>query len=99
VLAGLGRLWRGDLPLHDAFWTWGLLVALPINLSTSFAFLWLISIDRPLEALVIGNIPSVPYNLVWAVGMWRSAAQLETPWVQSLARAATVVAALVLSVT
>jgi hypothetical protein len=71
----------------------------PINLVTTVAFWWLISIDRPIEALVIGNIPSVPFNVFCAVGIWRSAAQLADPLGRATARVATVIAAVLLSVT
>jgi hypothetical protein len=99
VIAALLRLWRGDLPLPDAIVTWGVLVALPINVVTTVAFWWLISIDRPIAALLIGNIPAVPFNIFCGVGIWRAATQVESPTLRGLVRAATVLAAIALSVT
>jgi hypothetical protein len=99
LLRALKQLWRGELPLGDAIVTWGILVAVPINVVTTVLFWWLISIDRPIAALVIGNIPSVPFNIFCAVGIWRSAARITDPFWRATLRAITVVAAAVLSVT
>jgi len=99
VTAALLRLWRGDLPLSEAIWVWGILVALPINILTSLAFLWLMTLDLPWAALIIGNVPSIPYNIVCAVGIWRAARQIPDPARRTALRALTVAAASVLSVT
>lgn len=99
MIAAFVRLWRGQLPLSEAIWTWGVLVALPINALTSIAFLWLITLDQPWPALIIGNVPSIPLNVVCAVGIWRAARQVADPTRRALLRAATLVAAAVLSVT
>lgn len=69
----LRAFWRGDLPLAQTFWTWTVTVGLLVNLSTTIAFLMLISLDRPWVALVAGYALSVPYNIMAVVGTWRSA--------------------------
>ncbi|HEV7263540.1 MAG TPA: hypothetical protein VGN83_01270 [Falsiroseomonas sp.] len=94
------RLWKGELPLATAFWNWAVLAGLPINLTTSILFLVLISADRPVAALVVGYAFSVPYNILVATGVWRSAARYEGDrrWADA-ARFVTVIGMLVLSLT
>ncbi|NKX44811.1 hypothetical protein [Roseicyclus persicicus] len=96
----LMALWRGDLSLGEAFWTWAVLGALVVNVTTSVAFLALVSADRPWLALAAGYALSVPYNLVVLVGVWRAAARDEGPalWAD-LARVASLVLFAVLSLT
>lgn len=96
----LRSLWLGELPLDEAFWTWAITIGLLVNLTTSALFLVLITADRPWAALLVGYAPSVPYNAVALVGVWRSAARYPGPAVHAdLARIATAVAMLLLSVT
>lgn len=92
------RLWRGELPLADVFWNWAVLGGLIVNGATSALFLVLIMADRPVEALIAGYVPSLPYNLVVAVGVWRSAARYKgnRQWAQ-LARITTLVGMILLS--
>ena len=71
----LRSLWLGELPLDEAFWTWAITVGLLVNLATSTLFLTLVTADRPWTALVVGYGPSVPYNALAVVGVWRSAAR------------------------
>lgn len=71
----LGRLWRGEIPVHDAFWTWAVAIAFVVNVGTTIACYLLAIADRPLAALAVGYLPSVPYNIVAGVGAWRSAGQ------------------------
>lgn len=94
------QLWRGDLPLGDAFWTWAVTGGLLVNLSTSLMFVWLITADRPVAALLIGYGLSLPYNALATVGVWRSAARHEGPVLQAdFARGAVLVVMAGLSVT
>lgn len=88
----IGALWRGDLPLGDAFWSWAVLGGLLVNLSTSLGFLWLITLDLPLLALGVGYGLSLPFNFVATMGVWRSAARHVGPAIQAdLARIAVLV--------
>jgi hypothetical protein len=94
------RLWRGELPLNEAFWTWAVTVGLVVNLSTSLGFLLLIAQDRPVAALLVGYLVSVPYNILAAVGVWRAAARYRgPPGLAQAARIAVVVGMTVLSLT
>ena len=67
------RLWRGELPLAQAFWTWAVLGALLVNGTTSLGFLALLAQGWTWTALLVGYGLSVPYNLVTLVGVWRAA--------------------------
>jgi len=93
-------LWSGELPLDEAFWTWAIGIGLLVNLTSSVLFLALITIDRPWTALFVGYALSVPYNVLAGVGVWRSAARYQGPASHAdLARIATVIVMLLLSVT
>ncbi|MCB4823806.1 hypothetical protein [Roseicella aerolata] len=100
TMSALMRVWRGELPLPTAFWNWAVAGGLAVNLTTSLAFLVLITQDSPLAALIVGYGLSVPYNIVATVGVWRAAGRYAGPphWAQA-ARVATVVGMGVLSVT
>lgn len=75
----LKSLWRGDIELSDAFWTWVVLGGLLVNVTTSILFLVLITLDLPWLALAVGYGLSVPYNVVALVGVWRAAARYQGP--------------------
>lgn len=93
-------LWRGNLPLGEAFWTWVVLGGLLVNISTSIAFLALITADLPWAALIFGYGFSLPYNVVAVVGVWRSTARHEGPKLHAdLACAASLILMIVLSLT
>ena len=95
----LRALWSGELPLGEAFWTFAIGIGLLVNLTTTALFLALITVDRPWAALIVGHVLSVPYNVVAAVGVWRSASRYQGAAVlAALARIVTVVTMLVLSV-
>lgn len=69
------RLWRGEMPLAEAFWTWAVLVGLLVNVSTSILFLWLVMAEQPAVLLAAAYLGPIPYNIVAAAGVWRSAAR------------------------
>ena len=73
----LRRLWSGELPLGEAFWTYAVAGGLVVNLVTSLAFLFLVMADWLLAALVVGYGFSVPYNVAALVGVWRAAERHE----------------------
>lgn len=79
LMEKLTSLWRGDLSLGEAVWTWAVLGGLLVNVTTSIAFLVLLSMDQPWPALIVGYGCSVPYNVVVVVGVWRSAARYNPP--------------------
>jgi hypothetical protein len=76
-------LWRGDLPLGDAFWNWAVLGGLVVNVSTSLIFLWLITLDLPIPALLVGYGLSLPFNALATVGVWRAATRHDGPVIQA----------------
>jgi hypothetical protein len=71
----IGKVWRGEVSLAEAFWGWAVLGALLVNLFTSALFLMLVSRELTLAAFVAGYAISIPYNLLAAVGVWRAAAR------------------------
>jgi hypothetical protein len=90
----------GELPLGEAFWTWAISVGLLVNLTTSVLFLAMITVDRPWAALLVGYAPSVPYNILAVVGVWRSAARYQgLAGHAELARVFTLIVMLLLTVT
>jgi hypothetical protein len=96
----LRALWSGDLPLGEAFWTYAVVVALAVNVSTTLAFLALISANRPIAALFVGYALSVPYNVAALVGVWRSAAHYPGARLHAdLARIVSLVGLVLLSLT
>ena len=96
----VNRLWRGEVPLPDAFWNWAVIGGLIVNIASSILFLYLVTADRPIAALIAGYAPSIPYNVLVTVGVWRSAERYEgeRQWAD-LARLVTVVGMVLLSVT
>jgi len=74
-MSGLRRLWRGELPLAEAFWIWAICVGVTINLASLLVALILVTEDRALLGLIAGHAVSLPYNVIATVGVWRSAAR------------------------
>jgi hypothetical protein len=68
----LKLLWLGELPLAEAFWQWAVSVGLVVNTIATAGFLALIVADHVVPALIVHALP-LPYNIVAAVGVWRSA--------------------------
>lgn len=100
AMKSLRALWRGEMPLADAFWIWTVTVGLAVNLVTSALFVALMTNDRVFEALVAGYVPSLPYNLVASVGLLRAAARYDGPALNAdLARGAGLLLMAVLSFT
>jgi hypothetical protein len=99
-MTALRRLWQGNLPLAQAFWTWAVLGGIAVNGLTSILFLVLIMSGWPVTAFIAGYVLSVPYNITVAVGVWRSAGryQGDRRWAD-LARVVTVAAMVLLSIT
>lgn len=94
----LRRLWLGEPPLGEAFWTCAITGGLALNLANSV--LILITVERQWVALLVGYGPTIPYNIVAAVGVWRSAARYRGPGIHAyLARLAVMIVMLVLTLT
>lgn len=99
-MINLSRLWRGELALANAFWNWAVFGGFFINVVSSVLFLFLITTDRPIAAFIAGYAPSIPYNIIVSVGVWRSAEHYpgERHWA-NLARTVTIIGMILLSVT
>ena len=77
-----------------------MLGGLLVNLTSSLVFLLLLTRDLTVAALLVGYGLSLPYNLVATVGVWRSAARHRgSQRMADLARVATLIGMIVLSVT
>ncbi|MBT5047746.1 MAG: hypothetical protein HOM58_04525 [Rhodospirillaceae bacterium] len=95
----LHRLWTGHVPLETAFWSYAVFGGILVNALTTGASLILVIQEQPLAALMIGYGPSLPYNLVVTVGVWRAAAHDDVdPGKAERYRALTAVGMLILSV-
>lgn len=94
------QLWKGELPLQEAFWNWAVIGGLAVNLITSLAFTFFIIERQFIPALLSGYGLSLPYNILAAVGVWRSAERYEgeQKWAE-LAKLVTVAGMILLSVT
>ncbi len=96
----LGRLWRGELPLENAFWNWAVLGGLVVNIASSALFFLLIIAEQLIPAFLVGYGLSLPYNVVATVGVWRSAGRYdgERRWAE-VARMVTLIGMVLLSLT
>jgi hypothetical protein len=74
----LRKLWRGEIPLEEAFWTYAVVWGIAVNVLTSLAFLILVTMDFPIAAFIAGYGLSLPYNVVATVGVCRAAARDES---------------------
>ncbi|MDP9137730.1 MAG: hypothetical protein M3N38_06090 [Pseudomonadota bacterium] len=66
-------LWHGRLPLHVAFWRHAVGYGLALNLVTTGAMLILIVLDLPIALALLVHFLPVPYLVLAACGVWRSA--------------------------
>ena len=73
------RLWRGEIPLGEAFWRYTVLYGLLINLVTHGLFFALLVQDAPMALLALAFALPVPYNLFMIVAVWRSADRYPGP--------------------
>jgi hypothetical protein len=72
ILPKLRALWRGELPLEVAFWHYAIYYGLIVNLAATTISIVLFLNDAPASAVAVHLIP-VPYSVLTAVGVWRSA--------------------------
>ncbi len=97
-MSNLHRLWRGELALGHAFWTWAVFGGLVVNAVTSGLFLLLMMDGRPVAAFIAGYGLSIPYNIVASVGVWRAAGRYPGARRRAdLARAVTIIGMVLLS--
>lgn len=83
----MGRLWRGELPLAEAFWTHAILGVAVANMTATAVALLLLAAGLHPVAAVVAWLSPAPYVLVAVIGVWRSADRARTsPAVVTLAR-------------
>jgi hypothetical protein len=93
------EFWRGGLPLHCAFWLWGILGGGAVSLSATLFALMLLAAGAPAWLAVLVFAAHIPWNLVLLVGVWRSAGRPEvSPAAANLARLVILMWVAVLSV-
>jgi hypothetical protein len=73
ILQRLGELWRGQLPLEIAFWHYAIYYGLVINLVATTVSVILLLQDAPIAWVVAVHLLPVPYSVMTAFGVWRSA--------------------------
>ena len=80
----LRALWRGEVPLGEAFWLYGVAVGTFLNVLASLLFIMMNALKAP-EALAIAIFyMPVPYNVFAAVVVWRSAGRYAGPQTYAL---------------
>ena|SRR3990170_6669720 len=73
----LKQLWRGQLPLGEAFWRYTFSYNFMLNLAATIASLTLIVTKAPIALAIIVHFLPLPYAVLSAVGTWRSADRYE----------------------
>jgi len=88
----VARLAAGEVPLPDAFWRYGVLYGVFVNFFASMAALIVVAAGGAAWLAAVLFLLPLPYNLLIAVGVWRSAGRWPgpPPWA-ALARLAIVV--------
>jgi hypothetical protein len=69
----LQHLWRGEFPLHLAFWRYLVTYGLVLNLGSTIAALAVVLAEGPIALAVVLHLLPLPYAVVATVGTWRSA--------------------------
>ena len=77
VLALLMQLWRGQLPLQEAFWRYLITYDLILNLCATLSALTAVLASAPIALAAVLHLLPVPYSLFAATGAWRSADRYE----------------------
>ena len=80
-------LWKGQLPLAQAYWEFAVVYVILANLCATGAALGALALGLPTALAVVIFLLPVPYVLVAVIGVWRSADAYDGPphWA-SLAR-------------
>ena len=73
LLHRLRALWRGELPLEIAFWHYAIYYGLMVNLASSTISIVLFLNDAPVALVAAVHLVPLPYSVVAAFGVWRSA--------------------------
>ncbi len=73
----LTQLWRGELPLREAFWRYLITYDLLLNLGATLAALTVVLAQGPIVFAAIFHLLPLPYSILAAIGAWRSAERFE----------------------
>jgi hypothetical protein len=94
----LGDLWRGELPLGSAFWTYAVLIGATANIAATAAMMTALAAGAHGVVGLAIHLSPLPYNVTMTVGVWRSAARHSaSPHHAQAARIAVVAWAILLS--
>jgi hypothetical protein len=74
-VTSLRRFWRGDVPLGEAFWLWGILGGGVVNLFTTLLAAMLLTFEAPAWIAAAMFTAPIPANIALLVGVWRSSAR------------------------
>lgn len=69
----LAELWLGRMPLEIAFWRYAIIYGLALNVAATVAALGLVAVEAPIAIAVAVHLLPVPYSVLVACGVWRSA--------------------------
>jgi hypothetical protein len=73
----LHNLWRGEIPLARAFWTYAIVYGGILNLLATAGAFALIADDAATPWVLVAYFLPVPYNVFVVIAVWRSAARYE----------------------
>jgi hypothetical protein len=94
----LGAFWRGELPLAQAFWAWGILGGAAVNLLATLLAAMLLVLEAPAWTAALAFAAPIPWNFALVAGVWRSAGRAPHSGRADLARVAILVWAILLCV-
>jgi hypothetical protein len=77
ITTAFRQLWRGELPLHEAFWRYAITYDLILNLACTLGALTLVLAEAPIALAAVIHFLPLPYSLLAAIGTWRSADRYE----------------------
>ena len=75
----IATLWTGETPLPVAFWRYGIVYGLIVNVVATVGALILFATDAPGWLGIAVYLAPTPYNLLVLVGVWRGAARWPGP--------------------
>jgi hypothetical protein len=73
------QLWRGELPLANAFWDWAIIYGTILNLLSTVAAFAILAAKWPALLALAVHFAPIPYNAAAVVGVWRSADRYRGP--------------------
>jgi hypothetical protein len=68
----VSRLWRGEVPLTQAFWRYGMFWGTVVNVLATVATLALVANNAPTFVWLTVHFLPLPYNLLVVAAVWRA---------------------------